>query len=323
MKQFIGVDVSKKTFDCTWIDDDGVYHHRQFSMNKIGMDKAVKWVSNPQSHWVMEATGSYHQRLACTLFEQDFLVSVVNPLVIKRFGQMKLNRAKTDKADALLITEYAIRESTDLVSWKPASEEINLLNSLDKWLDTLIRQRTKFKNKLEAITHSAYQSQHVLSQLNEQLETLDKQIKSTENALLSAVKTTHQKQYDQLTSIPSIGNKTAAKLIAITHGFTQFNTDKQLLAYIGLCPRTYTSGTSVKGRGSITKMGMNRVRQLLYLCAVSAKRHNPACVKFAERLAAKGKPTKVILIAIAAKLVRQAFAVIKSQKNFSIERSFV
>ena len=64
-------------------------------------------------------------------------------------------------------------------------------------------------------------------------------------------------------------------------------------------------------------MGNPRMRQLLYMAALTAKRRNKACVEFAERLAANGKPPKVIRIAIANKLIRQAFAVCLKQQPYS------
>jgi transposase len=82
-----------------------------------------------------------------------------------------------------------------------------------------------------------------------------------------------------------------------------------LSAYVGLAPRVYESGTSVKGKGHITKMGNKHLRKLLYLCAWSAKKYNDQCKSMYERLSAKGKPERVIKIAIANKLLRQAFAI--------------
>ena len=105
-------------------------------------------------------------------------------------------------------------------------------------------------------------------------------------------------------------------LIAISGNFKKFEEDKQLLAYIGLNPRIFDSGTSVKGRGHISKMGTGRLRKLLYMCAWSAKRHNSYCKELYERLKAKAKPERVIKIAIANKLLRQAFAIGKNLRTF-------
>jgi transposase len=128
----------------------------------------------------------------------------------------------------------------------------------------------------------------------------------------------YNSSYQAIKSIPGIGPKSASILIAVTGNFKKFENYKQLLAYVGLNPRIYESGTSVKGRGRISKMGTARLRKLLYLCAWSAKRHNVYCKEMYERLKAKAKPERVIKIAIANKLLRQAFAIGRNLKNFEI-----
>ena len=120
-------------------------------------------------------------------------------------------------------------------------------------------------------------------------------------------------------TIPSIGAKTALELIIVTDGFTRFEDVKQLGAYIGVSPTTLRSGSSVKGKGSIAKLGQGRMRQLLYLCTWTAKSCNPACKKLHQRLKAQGKPAKVINIALAHKLLRQAHAVATKNVSFSAE----
>ena len=94
---------------------------------------------------------------------------------------------------------------------------------------------------------------------------------------------------------------------------------KKFLSYIGMSPRTYESGTSVKGKGHITKVGNGRLRSLLYMCSWTAKRTNPQCVAVYEKMHTKGKPEKVIKVAIAHKLLRQVFGVIKHQQPFSMQ----
>lgn len=92
-----------------------------------------------------------------------------------------------------------------------------------------------------------------------------------------------------------------------------------MCAYIGVSPTTFRSGSSVRGKGGIAKMGQGRIRQLLYLCTWTARTCNLACKKLYQRLQAAGKPPKVIGMAIAHKLLRQAFAVATKNVKFSSE----
>jgi len=105
--------------------------------------------------------------------------------------------------------------------------------------------------------------------------------------------------------------------IVLTRGFTRFESAKSFVAYLGLSSFIKTSGTSVRGSGAISKMGNPRMRQLLYMAALTAKRRNLACQAFAQRLTDNGKPPKVVRIAVANKLIRQAFAVCSKQQPYS------
>jgi transposase len=119
----------------------------------------------------------------------------------------------------------------------------------------------------------------------------------------------HAELLTNLRSIPSVGKRTALMLLIITDGFTKFENAKELVSYVGLCPRLYESGTSIKGKSRICKMGMSRMRQLLYLCAMSAIKVNVQCKAMYDRLKQSGKNGKLALVAVASKILRQSFAV--------------
>ena len=313
----VGIDVSKQSFDIAWVAEDRG-HHQQFEYSDEGIEALLK--QTPQdAHYVMEATGVYHTRLALRLYQSGRRVSVVNPLVIKRFAQMQLSRVKSDKADARLIRDYG--EQHELSPWSPASPEILELQQAHGWLDDLIRERTRLQNRQEAHAHQAKASPFVVKQMSTQLRQLDKQIKACEQHLEVVVKKSFAELYARLRSIPSIGPKTAMELIVVTGGFSRFDDVKALCAYVGVSPTTFRSGTSVNGKGTIAKMGQGRMRQLLYLCSWTAKRCNPSCCALYTRMKAAGQPAKVINIAIAHKLLRQAFAVatkgVKYSENYA------
>lgn len=311
----VGIDVAKASFDVAW-EAEGRLRHRQFEYTQAGLAALLK--ETPQrSHYVMESTGVYHARLALWLNEAKRAVSVVNPLVVKRFAQMQLSRVKSDKADANLLRHYG--ETHALTPWSPSAPEVVELAQAHGWLDDLLTERTRLINREEAHLHQGKPSAFVTRQMAIQRRHLDEQIKACERHLTEIVKKSFPELYERLRSIPSIGPKTAIELIIVTEGFTRFETIKALSAYAGVSPTTHRSGTSVKGKGAIAKLGQGRLRQLLYLCSWTAKRCNPACKALYARLKAAGKPPKVINIAIAHKLLRQAFAVAMSNRLFLAE----
>ncbi len=122
---------------------------------------------------------------------------------------------------------------------------------------------------------------------------------------------------EDIKSIPGLGKKTAMALIVLSGGFERFDDYRKLSSYIGICPRLFESGTSVKGKARICKMGMSRIRAMLYICAWSAKRCNKACKELYERLVAKGKAKKLALIAVANKLLKQAFAIATQKTKYN------
>jgi transposase len=259
---------------------------------------------------VMEATGYYHYRLAKFLYEQGIKVSVVNPLSVKRFIQMKLSKVKTDKSDARAICEYATVNEVPLYTAKDENQAESL--QLLRLIDIYTKQSTALKNKLHGEKVLGKPSKTVYHSLNRSLKSLQKEIKTLEDRLTEIVKEEQQKQLTLLKSIPGMGNKTAIMLLVLTDGFSNFENARQLCCYAGITPTIRESGTSVRGRSRISKMGNPKLRNLLFMCSFTACKHNKACKEIYERIIAKGKSKKLALIAVCNKLLKQAFAVAKS-----------
>lgn len=312
-----GIDISKKFFDVCKICD-GDQQERTFPNDQQGIRDAALWLGKGV-HCVMEVTGAYYMRLALYLHEQGFTVSVVNPLVIKRFSQMRLMRAKTDKADARMIARYGMSEA--LECWAPPAQYVTTLAQLDNISQQLQKHYTALSNQLEAFTQSSLIDKPTRQMLEKLMKSARREQQKIESKMDELITRYHRELLEQLTSIPGLGKKTATLLIVITGGFKKFQSHKQLSAYVGICPRIFESGSSIKGRGRICKMGMSRVRTLLYMCAWSAKKCNKACNDIYERLVAKGKSKRLALIAVAHKLLKQAFAIATSAQFYDQNHS--
>jgi transposase len=317
MSKIIGIDISKETFDVVILESDGLKLSFKFKNNLSGF-KSISKLLKTDDHCIMEATGPYYHRLAFYLFEHSIKVSVVNPLQIKRFCQMRMQRAKTDKKDAQMIAEYGKSENPGL--WTPEPEIIQQLKQKITTLELLEKHSTAISNQLEALKQLNIQDNQSIKVLKGILKSYKKSIDVLEKEMDMLIVQNYNQTFKSITSIPGIGKKTAIALISITNNFQKFDNYKQLISYVGLSPRIYESGTSVKGKARICKMGMGKIRKLLYMCAWSAKFNNEFCIEFYNRLKLKGKPEKVIKIAIANKLLKQAFAIAKAQscydKNF-------
>ncbi|RFN58504.1 IS110 family RNA-guided transposase [Marixanthomonas ophiurae] len=307
-----GVDISKDVFDAHGSKNG----HSQFKNDEKGFKAFLK--SLPvQALVVMEATGYYHYRLAQFLYKNEVVVSVVNPLSVKRFIQMGLAKVKTDKSDAKAICNYALRNDVPL--YTALTDVQSECLQLFRLLDSFIKHRTATKNKIHGEETLGVPSKAVYRSLKRNKKHLDKELAAIEERILSLVKKDQQHQLTLLTSIPGIGVKTALFLIVVTDGFSKFENASQLCSYVGITPVIKESGSSVKGRSKISKVGNKKLRNLLFLCSFNACKHNRACKGIYERLVNKGKSKKLALIAVSNKLLRQAFAIAKSGKPYDDE----
>ena len=168
------------------------------------------------------------------------------------------------------------------------------------------------KNKLHEEAVLGNPSKSVIGSLKRSLKHVQKETKTIEEKLLLLVKQAHQEVLTQLKSIPGIGTKTAVMLVVLTDGFERFTSGSELCSYAGLTPVIRKSGSSVNGRPRISKIGNQKLRNLLFMCSFNACKYNKACRAIYERIVAKGKSKKLALIAICKKLLKQAFAIAKS-----------
>ena len=300
-----GIDISKDVFDC-YGSKQG---YLQFKNNEIGFKKFLEMLSK-DSLVVMEATGYYHYRFAQFLYKKSIAVSVVNPLSVKRFIQMKLAKVKTDKSDSKAICDYGLTQEVPLYNALTYVQSECL--QLFRLMDNLLKTRTATKNKLHGEEVLGIPSKWVYRCLNRNKKHLDKELRGIEQKLLSLVKQEQQNQLTLLQSIPGIGMKTALFLIVVTDGFNKFETASQLCSYVGITPTIRESGSSVRGRARISKVGNRKLRNLLFLCSFTACVHNKGCREIYQRIINKGKSKKLALIAVSNKLLKQAFAIAKS-----------
>ena len=256
--EIYGIDISKDVFDI-YSEPCG---HLQFTNDPRGFKDLLKLL--PETALVvMEATGYYHYRLAQFLYKSGVSVAVVNPLQVKRFIQMKLAKVKTDKSDAKAIFEYGM--VNDVPLYNALTDVQSECLQLFRLLDSYVKKSTATKNKIHGEKALGIPSKTVFKSLERDLKHLKKEIALLEARLLELVKQDQQHQLSLLQSIPGIGMKTALFLIVVTDGFSKFETASQLCSYVGITPTIRQSGSSVRGRSRISKVGNKKLRNLLFL----------------------------------------------------------
>lgn len=305
----LGIDVSKADFHACLLQE-GKRLRKSFPNSAAGHRQLFTWLKNRRCnavHACMEATGGYWLKLAQALHGADILVSVVNPSRTAMFARSQLRRTKTDLVDAEMIAEFC--KTQHPVRWIPPTPDTLELRAILAYREHLVAERTRFiqlNNQLHAGV-----SLRDLHQ--EQLMHLERMIAATERKLRELVKSSKplQRGVDTLLQVKGIGLIVATSLIAKLP-VAQFENEKAAAAYVGLTPSERQSGTSIHAKPRICKTGNSSLRRDLYMPAVCAMRCNPVFAEFAERLREKGKPPKVIIVAIMRRMVVLAYRLLKA-----------
>ena len=310
---FLGIDISKKDFHVFLLKEERGSKPKKFTNNTEGFESLNQWLKKQgveELHACMEATSIYGDALAEFLYEAGYQVSVVNPARIKGFAKSELLRTKTDSVDAALIARFcaAIKPSF----WKPTPFEVKELQALLRRLESLTQMYQQEENRLETATVSvAKLTRAHWEYIKEQQAEIKKMISDHFD------QHPHLKQQRELlTSIPGIGEQTAAVLLAEVGRIEDYKNARQLAAYAGLTPCERSSGTSVHGKTRLSCTGNVRLRKALYMPEVVAMRCNPLLKAMTERLLGRKKVKMQVIGALMRKLVHLAFGILKSQKPF-------
>ena len=314
----LGIDVCKQRFDVALLLGE---HFRQsvFANTETGFAELLRWLSQHRPapdaplHACMEATGNWGLDLVEVLHGRGMTVSIVNPSRVKAYGQSELARNKTDKLDAALIARFCRAQRP--AAWIPPAAHLRELRELMRRCDGLKAMRVQEINRQK----SGMASATVAASIAAHLEWLDQQIEETMAAVRVVVAgdTVLERNHALMLTIPGIGPVTAATMLAEVPNIAEF-TPKALAAFAGLSPQEHSSGSTIRRPGRISRMGSERLRRALYMCSLSSKRRNPALTGFVQRMVAAGKPPKVILLAIARKLLVFAHAIVRTQKPFAL-----
>ena len=315
-KFYCGVDVSKKKLDVMLLVQEK-YHYKVVENSNDGVIFLQEWIKSKLEkdafvHCCMEATNVYHELLAFSLLEnKNFKVSVVNPRIVKSFAK-SLVKTKNDKTDAKILVKFCKERNPRPFS--PQSKERRELRDLSRLMDNLVELRIMQKVRLQTFNTEAA-ARVVKATLN----SIDNTIAETEEEIKYYYNTYPElhKEYELLNSIPSFGKRVSNVLISEIYKdeYGMYNS-KRLTAFFGLEIREMESGSSVWSKPRITKFGNPRVRNMLYMAALVAIRHNTKMSDFYLRLVNKGKPKKLALIAVARKLLVLACAILNSKKPY-------
>lgn len=310
----LGIDVAKAKLDCALRLPEGKILHKVVENKPAGFAQLLMFLDKHQAqdvHVCMEATGVYWEAVAEFLSAQSgFTISVINPAQIKAFATSHLTRTKTDKVDAGLIAAFCAERRPE--PWQAPSEAERALRALVLRLDNLQTMRTQESNRLEVARHT------VSAGIESHLEWLDDEIKRLIQDIHRHLDDDDDLNAKQklLDSIPGLGERTIAILLAFYGHPERFANVRQATAFAGLDPRHHESGSSVRGKPRISKVGHAFLRKAFYMPAMVALYKTAWGQCFFRRLKNAGKAPKLIIVAMMRKLLHVAFGVLKSGKPF-------
>jgi transposase len=317
----LGIDVSKKKVDVELLFN-GKVKSKVMENSPAGHRQLLDWLGKSKApvediHVCMEATGVYYEVLALALHSAGLKVSVVNPACIKGFAQTENLRNKNDAVDAGLIARYCARMAPE--PWTPPPLEQRQLRAWTVRVQALKDIRQQELNRLEA--HTVSGMDEVAAHVNEHISWLDVEIKKLEHDIDDHIDRHPglKKDAELIESIPGIGASTVAKVLGHIGDVRRFDSAKAFAAFLGVTPRQRTSGSSLRGRTTMSRTGHASMRAALYMPAIVAGRHNPLLRTFAQRLLATGMAKKAVVGAVMHKLAHLIYGVIRTGKPFDPE----
>ncbi len=313
----VGIDIAKDTLSIS-VYDGNVHIVKEINYTTKDINNFIKKFNKDNTIFIMEATGIYHLQVATTIYNKEFKVFVINPFVIKQYSKMRLMRIKTDSVDAKLIASYGYEYYKELKEFKPSNNKRVEIDNTIKAIDDLNHLKTITNNQLQALRKVPNANKNVIKSYQDTIEYLTKEIAKLKKELNSLLQNNFLKEYKLLNSIPGIGLKTIAMIIAFYDSFKNFDNAKQVVSFAGIAPSPYESGISIRGRGGISKRGNSLIRKIIYMATLSAIMYNPLVKQKYDRLVESGKAKMVALIAAANKLLRIAFGVLKSGREFDV-----
>ena len=321
IKDTVGVDMSKLTFDAT-IHSSQV--ENQFDNDKKGYKKLIDWAYRnsdlPKENiiFVFEHTGLYSHSLSVYLTSKNIPFLLVPGLEIKQ--SIGMTRGKSDKADAKKIAKYGYRMRDEITPTVLLCEEEQSLKRLLSLRQRLVKQRSGFKSSLkeQKRVFTKKYNETLFSTQEKMIKYLTKQIKQVEDEMMDILKSNESmlNNYKLVTSINGIGPQTALFVIAYTANFTKFKNHRKFASYTGIAPFQNQSGTSIRGKTKVSDLANKKIKSLLDLCAKSSIQHNTEMKIYYEKRVASGKNKMSTINIIRNKLVARMFAVVNRKEPY-------
>ena len=329
LKQVAGIDLAQKELVVTlgrMFDDFSIelYAYKVFKNNSTGIKSLVEWASKlagneKEVNYVMEATGVYHQKFAYYLDEHNHYVSIVLPNKISNYIRTLALKTITDKSCSQAIAQFGLERKLD--RWSKPNNVYKELQQLTRERDQIVYERTVIKNQIHAEKAEAEPLQKSIDRMEARMKFLNSQEKEIKADIETIIANSPvvQKVVNRITTIPGIGRLTAVIVLAETNGFELVRNKAQLSSYAGLDVKEKQSGTSVKGKPTISKKGNRNLRKAMHLPSLVAVKHDDNYRGIYSRLVGKHGIKMKALVAVQRKLLELIYVLYKNETVYDKE----
>ena len=297
-------------------DHDGAL--REFANTRQGHQAVLRFLERSARpvRVALESTGLYGLDLALALHQAGVAVMVANPRAVRHFATALMQRSKNDQLDAAVLREFAAR--MPFKAWRPPSASALQLVAVARRLEALTDMMAAEKNRRHAASLCEALPLIIRRDLQRSIQTQQRAIQRLTRAVQEFIAEDPElaRRYELLLSIPGVAATSALHILAELTLLPADMDVRQWVAYAGLDPRQYTSGTSVHKKVRISKAGNKHLRRALYMPALVAVQHQPQVRAYYEHLVERGKTKLQALVATMRKLLHAIFGMFKHHQIF-------
>ncbi len=326
-KFFVGIDVSKSTFDVAALscNNSQVIAHQVFSNDATGMDamndfllKNFPEYADSATLFCMESTGMYCNALLSFFKKTSADVWVENAIQIKRSSG--IIRGKQDKIDAQRIVLYAYKNVDSARLWKPSSEILEQIKNLASLRERMVQTQKRLQTPINEFKAIGEKKMAALLQksISKSLKAIDDDVDKIELKIKALMKQDESLNhlFKLVTSVVGIGFVTATNLIIHTNQFTIMNDSRKLACFCGVAPFPHQSGSSIRGKTKVSHMANKKLKTNLHMASLSAVQYDNGLKLYYERKIAEGKHKMSVLNAVKCKLLARVVAVVNNDKEY-------
>jgi transposase len=320
---YVGIDISKSHVDVALLNGSGklvkMFHHANTRAGFKQLHKELNALAVPSTTlFCLEHCGVYSLPMCVFFEEHSWFYSLKSGLQIKR--SLGIRRGKSDKADAQAIASYAYKNQEELSCSSLPSKTLMKLKTLISYRERLLRAKVSIQTaakEIKGFTDGALHAD-IVKDSEQHVEQMRRSIKEIDDQLQTLIQSDPElsQLFDLATSVKGVGLQIAVNMLVVTHGFTRFSSWRKFSCYCGLAPFEYRSGSSIRGKTRVSRLGDKRLKAIIGNGIASAIQNDPEIKQYYLRKLGEGKHKMVVLNAVKNKLISRVFAVVKRGTPF-------